>query len=513
MQGVKNECPYCGAEMSELDHFCTKCGLGTQAFDVADKRDSGKKKKGLRWWVVLLAAVLVCAVLVIALWSRLSLYLSPELGLVEALDNTSRDISARVEESPASALLMASQWEEGSRTTVSFDLAVIGFDAFGAEVASASNPGNGSFMISTTQKLFGQNSSAYVYVTEDAVVFTEDASADSQAYRVDFDTLSAVLGSEQFSGVDNQLLDSFAASVNALRMPSGGFDREKLNKRYIKALMDILKDSERTVSYEDHMLEGRQRNCGVITYSLNNFVLAQGFDALADIAQEDGMLTGSYRSQQAMNSTGLTKQEKEDADIPAVLRRSAEELRQDRSGGVTVTFHLFEKKVVRFCLTRQSQGATVLSVDVELGLDPSRGDIMVVCVKEGEQKNYLLRSDFGDVHTDTLTISTQGRTDMISWSWDRQSGALPISLTLEGEEMRISGQLVADENGFLLELPDVLGLIGTEGIADMGIVQSLAKLDISISVAKGGDFRIPQGKPLEEWSEAELKYIIKNFLS
>ena len=52
------------------------------------------------------------------------------------------------------------------------------------------------------------------------------------------------------------------------------------------------------------------------------------------------------------------------------------------------------------------------------------------------------------------------------------------------------------------------------GYNDQVNVPNIAKmLDISISVAKGGDFRIPQGKPLEEWSEAELKYIIKNFLS
>lgn len=511
---MEKECPYCGAKMSEMDPFCTKCGLGTQAYLPEEKQARSRKKKGFRWWMIPLIIVLLGAVIVIVMWSWFRLYFTPELQLVEALSNTGADFTARFKGSPLELIGQVSEWEEGFTSTISLDLSVVGYEGFGAAVSSAWDPDNGSYMISSSQKLFGKTSAKAVYSGQKQVVFAVESSGSADAYAVPFDSLPQGLESEAFSGMSQEEKDDFSAYLDALRLESGGFDRTSLNEGYIQVLIDILKESERSVGYEECMLEGRTRKCGVIAYSLNNYVLAQGLEDLADIAQEDGLMYSNYFSRQAVASLDFfSREEEEEQTLDAKLRSAAAALRQYRDGGITVTFHLFEEKVVRFCVLRQSQGQTDFCLDAELGLDTSTGDILVTLEKEGEKKNYLLRTQSDSLtYSDTLTISGQGSAETIAWLWDRESGSLSLTLPLEGETMQIAGGLYSTETGFVLELPDVLDLLSPKGLTGLDFVQAIAELDLSITVDRGADIVIPEGKALTDWSVSDVKVIQKSFL-
>lgn len=502
--------------MGELDQFCTKCGLGTQAFDPVDKRKSSNKKRGFRWWMIPLFIVFIGAVLLIAMWSRFSLYFAPEIQLVEALTNTGADFSQRMEGSPLAVIAQASEWEEGFTSTVSLDLSVIGFEGFGAAVSSATDLEKNQFMVSSQQKLFGMTGADFIYADEDQAVFVQDTPGGTQAYSVTFDGLSNALEGDVFAGMTDDEKEAFRTSLADLQVPSESADRESLNKRYVQIFIDILKNSERSVSYENRMLEGRTRNCGVITYSVNNFVLAQGLEELAKVTQDDGMLRSSYLTQRQINALDFMSGDdgEEQQDTPGKLQQAAETLRQDRNGGIDVTFHLFEKKVVRFCISRQSQGSTVFSVDAELGVTPSEGDVLILLQNAQGQSTYLYRTETnGNVTTERLTVSKQEGVGAVSCTWDAETGSFPITLQREGETIQIDGQLIRSDDGFNLELPDVLGLLGADGIGELGFMQSLAQLDLSIEVSRGADLQIPQGKPIEEWTRVDVKFVQNEFLN
>ena len=505
------ECPYCGAEMSELDAFCTKCGLGTEAYAPVDPKKNKKKKRKFRWWIIPLVLILAAALLVILFWSRFSLYFAPEIQLVEAMGNTAADFSKRLEGSPLELISKSAQWENGYTSTINIDLSVVGYEGFGIAVSTASDPESGWNMSSTQQKIFGHSSAITTYAGKDSVVF--ELGADD-VYSVSFDDLDRVLDSGVFSGLKEEELAAFRTGVEALRKPSSS-DRADLNKRYAQVIMDMLKDSTRTAGYEKRMLEGRERSCGVISYGLNNFVLAQGLEDLAEIADEDELLRGTHQSGSAMSGLELFQgeEDQEPLDLPDRLRHEAQKLQQDRDGGITVTFHLCEKKLVRMCMERQAQGNTVFSLDAELGMDTSSGDILAVIKDEEGQRNILLQTaKNGSVHSDTLRISSQGDIESISWSWDPVTGEMPVVVIKEGRERVINAVLKESEDGISLELPDILSALDSEAITGMGLVQSFARLDAGVTVSPGAKFLVPEGKPLDQWTEKELRQIISEFM-
>ena len=504
------ECPYCGSEMSELDTFCTKCGLGTQAYASIGSQERKKKKSGFRWWIIPLVMILVCALLVIFLWSRLSMYFAPELQLTEALGNTASDFSERLEGSPLAVITDTAKWKDGYTSEVNIGLSVVGYDGFGITVISAADPDSGVSSVSNRQKLFGRDSANTTYSNGDRAVFTLESGSGTESYCVIFDDVDGVLERGIFSGLKEDEIAAFRAGVEALENPVST-DREALNKRYAQVILGMLKESSRSAGYEKRMLEGRERRCGVISYSLNNYNLAQSLEELAEIAGEDALL----QSRIDLSSLDLTQQGSEEAikDLPATLRQTARELEQDREGGITVTFHLYEKKLVRVCLERTTQGETVFSLDAELGLDTSSSDILVV-VKNGEgQRNILLQTGkSGSSHTDILRISSQEGTESYSWAWDPAGDDLPVTIVKDGQERLIHAVLTGSEEGFTLELPDVLSAVDSDAVTGMGLIQSFTTLDVSVAVKQGADIQMPEGKPLEQWTEKELRKIISEFL-
>lgn len=509
------ECPYCGAEMSEMDAFCTKCGLGTKAYAPVDPKENKNKKRKFRWWIIPLAIILAVALLVILLWSRLSLYFAPELQLVEAMTNTASDFSERLEGSPLAVISQSVKWENGYTATVNIDLSVVGYDGFGITVSSAVDPESGWNASSTQQKIFGRSSTSAIYTGKDSVVFVLETSDSTEAYSVSFDDFDRILDTGIFSGIKDEEMESFRTGVESLHQPSDS-DRADINKRYAQVFLDTLKESSRTTGYEKRMLEGRERSCGVISYSLNNYVLAKGLEDLAKIADEDEMLRGSYQPLSELSGLDLFQQEKEKEvmDIPYRLRQTAQKLQQDREGGITVTFHLCEKKLVRLCLERQTQGNTDFSLDAELGMDTSSGDILAVVKDMEGQKNILLQTaKSGAAHSDTIRISSQNGVESVSWTWDPASGDLPVVIVKDGQERVVQAILSESQDGFALELPDVLSAVDSESVTGMGMIQSFARLDANIAVKQGADIQAPEGKPLDQWTEKELRLIISEFMN
>ena len=507
---MANECPYCGSEMSELDTFCAKCGLGTQAYASIDTQNRKKKKSGFRWWIIPLMIVLACALLVIILWSRLSLYFAPELQLVEALGNTASDFSERLEGSPLGMFGKTSAWKDGYTAEVNIDLSVVGYGGFGMTVISSVDPESGSNAVTYQKKVFGQSTANTTYTNGDSAVFAVEAEDGVEAYSVRFEDVDRVLESGIFSGLKEESLETFRSGIKALQNPALS-GRENLNKRYIQVFLEMLKDSERTTDYEKRMLEGRERQCGVISYSLNNYVLAKGLESLAEIAEEDTLL----RSGIDFSELDMMQQQssEESEDLPAKLRRTARKLEQDREGGIVITFHIYEKKLVRLCLECTAQRETELSLDAELGLDTSSGDILVMVKNREEQKNILLQTaKSGTTHTDTVRVSSQDGEESYSWTWDSASGSFPITIVKDGQEQLIQSVLRESEEGFVLELPDILSAVDSDAVTGMGLIQALARMDASICVKQGTDIRIPEGKPLDQWTEREMRQIIKDFL-
>lgn len=508
------ECPYCGSEMSELDSFCTKCGLGTQAYAPVDPKKNNKKRSGFRWWIIPLVIVLAGALLVILLWSRLSLYFAPEIQLVEALGNTASDFAQRLEGSPLEVFSKAGEWKDGYTAAVNIDLSVIGFDGFGVTVTSAADPESGNNSVTNLQKVFGRSTVHTTYTAKNSVVFARETDDGTEAYSVEFDDLDRVMESGIFSGLKEEELEAFRTGIESLRDPSAS-DRDDINKRYAQVFLDMLKESSRTTGYEKRMLEGKERKCGVISYSLNNFVLAQGLEDLAKIADEDELLQSSQQTRHELSGLDLMEQgsKKEVKDLPSALRQTAQKLQQDREGGITVTFHLCEKKLVRLCLERQTRGNTDFTLDVELGMNTSSGDILAVAKNPDGQRNILLQTvKSGSSHSDTVRITSQEGSESISWTWDSSTGEMPVAIAKEGGEKMIQAFLKESENGFTLELPDILSVVDNDAMTGMGLIQTFARLDVSIVVNQGADIRIPEGKPLEQWTEKEMRQIINDFL-
>ena len=512
---MHQECPYCGAQMSDLDQFCTKCGLGTQAYlPLADQKAPRKKK--FRWWMIPLIVFFLAIMLAILLWPRVSFCLMPEMMLVEALSNTGEDISSRVEESPLSLLLQSAQWEDGFNASMTMDLSVVGYDGFGVGVSSAWDPDSGVFMDATQQKIFGKVRTDTSWTDENRVVFSCPSGSEQEYCSAAFDGLPEALQDGIFADMDEDDRAAFSAALEAVRPSQDAFNRSELNKRYIRVLNDLLGNCRRSVEFSDKVLmNNRREQLRIISYTTENEVLAGALEEFAGIMDAETVPGGNLIPKKALEALALIEKTQEGSgSLSENLRKEAQSLRGDGTGEVSISFYLYEKKLAQMRVTRRSLDAVVSYVNIDLGTDGPYADIQVNTKdSSGKQKSWLLQTEYTDsIRRNTLTVTEAGTTQILTLDWQKDSGQLGISVTADGCTTHSEALLTGGDDGFMLTLPDALSLLSADAFGGLKFVQSLARVDMTIVVSKGGYVQIPEGKPLEQWDWDDLKYIQKTFL-
>ena len=421
-----------------------------------------KGKKG-KWWLVLIPAVLVLAVLAVLFGSSILIYIAPKVVLTNALTDAASRLEERFQNNPVRAALEVYD-REGKYTAVmeldtsnellgdiSYDMTVR-TDAAGHQLFAEG-------VIGFSQREL--TLSAYMGSTFMAISSPE--LVKGSYYGITYDTFLSDLDSFPLVKrlIPEETLEKWDASLEDIQaVMNRPYEVPEVTQEDIRALLTGLLAMKCQVEKTEHPLDGETVSCHMVTCGADGAQVKELLGYVLDVQDADTAEVSAcfylYRGQL----------------IEAVLDGSAGE------------------DHIRYILTLgEDPGAEDLTLKASRTEDGVTDD---VCLKVSTQEN-------GETYAETLVITKNQETPKtISYEWDTVSGDMVLNWDDAGE---IQLNLTAAEDGVRIVTEDFAQLMDIMLERDKKAEQSIS---CAMTLSKGAAIQVPEYKNMDQWSLEDL---------
>lgn len=567
------KCNHCGSDMPDDEQFCRECGnpvsaqqpvqeespvpiaenMDEASIDIADllgstdsedtlaaKAESEAKPKTSKPKVkkpisqkalIILGSIAVVVLLIVILWTPISMFLFPKLALSRAFVNTGKDLENRFSATPFA--LMATAYDGSGQNTITLS-ADYNDPYLGSIVASGTVQTDTTARLATVSvglEAFNRPFYINAYMDADKMALNCQQFTDDRFYGIVYESFAEDVRDNQilygFLGEERlTTIDGYLQIIDAIMSPEQTQAGEGSAEN--SAAADILKDHilnmDPKVRTETVTLDSEETRCYVITVTMSESEFGCLMEDLIDSVSDDAALEHAYTAE----NVGADGQSW--ANLMDSARTYARDMQTNGQGTVTVEFYLHNNRIARADLQYDSLGAGhdgSCHVQVTLGPDPAESDILLTLDSDlnatGIAVDARLSTDIeGTMIREALGVSVE--TDgsaanyAVDYNWDSASGALWISAAMHDAEhaepisLQMNGTLAATEGGFRIDLPEFGSYLAAVRAAKKGSEPKEMDCTLSLVVTAGCEITQPEFIDLVSMSGFQLYELISGLI-
>ena len=477
-------CRKCGVELPPESIYCPNCGADVQAELVMPTT-----RKKLKWWMVVAPVVLAVTIAIALLWKPIYVRMAPTAVLSKAWETTVADLSTRSDGTLWT--LLDSAYDDSLTNTMEMS-GNFTYDGVMTLDMSATTMMDGStsqcaldstWILSADGVANELQFDLGMYLDQEILVLNILQVTGTDYYGICFDTFGEDVRQNELIygaiGEDNltmaeEIVNAIAESLrDTTEMNEDGMPQ--WNEEYAAVLMHHISDLKPSVVAEKIDVDGTVRKAYKITYDLVSAETGSIMLDILDIMEDDNFFRRTYEAYPEFDANDMC------ISWEAYIQdmRTKVEERMEEDGGTSVSFYLYNDKIVAMDVT-VDDGESFLTMEVILGENPGSGDILVAMDYENEEETgsaeiWLTTVGYDDTVRESCSIELlteyrDGDRDQVSmtfgYEWDKVNGDFEINFYLEDDEevpldISLDWMLYAEENGFTLEIPDLMADIAS----------------------------------------------------
>ncbi|MCL2400191.1 MAG: zinc ribbon domain-containing protein [Defluviitaleaceae bacterium] len=471
-------CTKCGSQIPGDGSFCAKCGASgkntqphpvnanyipsSQINNSNDQKDSSKPGFFKRWWKVIVpVAVLACAAGV-GLFIFMSNY-APLLDLQSAFNNLDVELTERVEASPLMAIAVLSDTVENGTTSVFFDHMNSWGIATRGDIDFIADRNNHEYALlgSVTLPLF-PIVDFEAHLNRDRMAFGSRMLPGNDFYGITFRTfrndlqrISAIFGDI----FDMEALADYVESIERL-MNVDMVTLDDILEPYNELLVSFIRNAQHSSGNEDMIINGEEVRSSVVTFTFTEADIISLLRDFYGLLARDSNLRTQFDLSQSYFMAGIGPGMSY-SEFLSEIRQSINELEQDLSGEMTMSFYLngnnrLMRATILLDMVLDQEDLTTAMV-ADLGL--SSQDTWTFSVTEGSGANAetsIVRWEFLQItpasyeHTLSFIMergTSQDTLAIFRVEWDSNSGDFTLHSIESSSNTSIEGRFITNNDG------------------------------------------------------------------
>lgn len=551
-------CEYCGSELQEGALICSQCG-SIQSNDVYAQQEVPQsvqtpyatqyaeqaypqypqyaeqeavqqplqeavtapvKKKSKKKWLIPVAVVAAVVAAGALLWQPILKMISPHAYVAVMMKNTNSDLQDRMEGTPAGILASSSDCMDDGSLGIDVSYTDEELGDMSANVTLSSDVEEKKWEIKADVSVMDVTADFKAYVDSNAFAIGSDALTGGNYYGITYSTFAEDIKSSVFGDMlddeDTEMLTTLVDAVDTTIDTAANIE-ERLEP-YMNVLTEYVKGLEAKNGSEKIELDGKQRNCSTVAFTVNQDDLVNMLGDMLDILEKEPEFEGLI----------VNLDIGETSDIMDTLRDGLDQINEAIDAEATVTYYVYNSNVVDVKVAIQIEnpdGDEKIEVvtDVCFGANPKKSDIIVQCTVNamGEKVNVkAVYSDAwdGDDFKSTCTVVVKNDGEKVAeleqeTKWNKESGKLTISAGVEDEKISCTLKLVEKDNGFTISIEDMYAFICE---LDPSFDEEEFDCSVKVTFTEGVSISTPTFINLDKIDEEALQGImesVQNFVS
>ncbi len=513
-------CEKCGAELMQAGNFCPGCG---EPVSAADAGQEPKKKRRLKWWMIVIPIVLVFAIAVGIFWESIYIRIVPEKVLAQAWQNTAGAETAKWSGGlgeQVSAVL-------GDSNTSSVDMAV---ELDVSEEMALSFGMTGAVDGNTTQTQMNITLNAQEAETGQEIDMAMDMYLDRDFLAVRMEQLTG----EDYIGI---AFDSFGEDIRNSPMLSGIFDGETLTQ--VEETVAKMKETLNLTNTESALAEKLPQILTEFADALPkptvepadielNRMVREGYAIRYEIAYRDyvdlfAQFVSLMEEDEVLQHQIKTVFEDPEAwdDFLQIFTSELADL-QAGEGTVTLSFYVYNEYVVQISLGIQGAGEEVdTMLELTFGENPGTDDLFLKLVDNATRQKVtvtLQSVNSEDTIERTVTMSTAHMDDdfdaVLGYKWDSISGDLEIFFEETSKsgnadvQFHLDCNLTVETDCVRFEMTDDLSFLDTS--EDFMAEFAEGEYHLTCTLREGSEITVPDYTNIGDLTEDMLYKMLLN---
>lgn len=428
-----------------------------------------------KWWVMLIAAVLIAAVVIFSFWDAIVIRVAPKMVLSKALTNTVSALGTRLEGSPITVL--AGGADKSGRNTIDFQLDTVN-----------------SLLGDVRYNMTAQTEGTPRRICAEGTVLSNDSTLDLSVYLdANFAAVSSqsLLGGN-FYGITYETFSEDIRSMPLLAYMIG----EKTIGQWETSVSELQEAMAKTYEMPQFSKEDMQA------------MLAGVLALKAEVSRDTLTWNAQEREAHCVTFTAAGPEiasaaENYTEELSAELQELVGRLKSDPDSALRASFFIYEDVVAKFSCDLTVQDDK-LQLELLLGEDAARDDLDIAVIHRTEDSlekwSVGVSTEYDEVsYGETLTVvrivdGVQDRTVM-DYDWDIASG--DMLLDLGDSTVRLN--LQATETGFRLSTDQFEALMSA-----FRDEKKTGNSACTMTVTKGASISTPEYKNFDQWSGDDL---------
>lgn len=432
-----------------------------------------------KWWMIVLAVVLIAAVLTFVFWDAIVIRVAPKLVLSEALGNTIAALESRFSDNPIHVLSEA--LDADFRNTVQLRLDtrndLLGDISYDMTVQTQGSPQKilAEGMVTTG----GRRMDLSLYMDSTFAAVSSDDLVQGNYYGITYDTFSKDIRGNTVLAflIGDEIIQQWETSVAGLQAQmSRAYQLPRVSAEDMQSVLVGILALKSHVDTGTLAIRGQERDVYQVSFSATGPEIAT--------AAED------YLSQ-----------------LSSQLQELVAALKNDPDSTLRASFFLWEDSLVKIEGILSTSGRT-FRVTLDPGADPAKDELSLEVVSQAgeEVKRYAVavNTTHDEVrYAETLELrqvinGTQDRT-VLDYDWDLTSGDMQLNLTEGSQDASIRLNLQQTQNGFRVSTDQFETLMGM-----LTGAQKEGSSTCTMTVTRGSSFETPAYRNFDQWSMDDL---------
>lgn len=436
----------------------------------------------IRWWMILIAALLIIALILGIFWDAILLHVMPGAVLSKSLISLFSRLEERLEGSPLT--LLASGFDESGCNTAQMELhtdnALLGEVRYLMHVQTCGAPRQ--FQASGTVTSNGTLLELSVYADQNFAAVSSETLLDGAYYGITYDSFSQDIRSIPILPllVGEKNIKNWEESVDSLQSRMNrSYETPHFSADDIKNTMIGLLALKPQITRGHLSLDGQEREVHAVTFTASGPEIASAAENYKE-----------YLS----------------SELLALL----EHFRSDGSSSVSATFYLSKRDIVKFsCAISLKEDH--LELELDLGKNPETSPVSMAAIHRsgGNLNKWLVDVDteYDDQHyAESCSIvhieNGKQKRHSLRYFWDRSSG--DMTLRREGEDEReVSLNLQSAGEGFRIETDQFESVVS---LLDEHPAEGSSRCVMTVTA--GGETEVPDYKNIDQWSGEDLVILL-----
>lgn len=547
-------CEYCGSELQDGALICSQCG-SIQSNDAYAQQEVPQSvqdpyaaqyaeqayaqypqyaeqeavqqpfqeepkptvKKKPKKWLIPVAAVAAVVAAGAFLWQPILKMVSPQAYVGVMMKNTNSALEKRMDGTPAGILASSGECLNDGSVAVDVTYTDEYMGDIQGKVTLSSDVEEQKWEVKADISAMDVEADFNAYMDSNVFAIGSDALTGGDYYGLTYSSFEDDLRSSAFAEMlddeDIEMLTMLVDTVDSSIDTAANIE-ERLEP-YMNVLTEYVKGLESKNGSEKIELDGKQRNCSTVAFTVDQSDLV---DLLGDMLD---LLEKEPEFEDLAEAIG----EGSWSEIMEMARDGLDEVNEMIDAEATVTYYVYNSKVVDVkieVLLENPDGDEEIKVELDVcyGTNPKKSDIVIQCAANVDGEKATIKAVYsdgweGDDYKSTTTVVVKAAGEKVAeieqkTKWNKESGKLTISAGAEGEELSCSMKLIETESGFELSVDDVY-----EFICELDPTFSEDEFDCSVKLtfAEGASISTPTFTNLDEIDQEALEGIMEDVQS